>query len=246
MAAGKQDSRQKNDKHDVPCVYRDVGLNISKEVLATLGILNNDIEISISSKFEKSQNLYKSFEQNKSNPSYLYATKYSSSLKEKSDEYFNYIKGIKDYLLSKGEKGYMKQVEGIPDSIMDYQKMDKSLYLDEYFFLGDSLTNNGAEYVNRFNEFSSFFKSLIDSIVSQENLEDKKTVPHDLSQVKYLLETSFNYEDKVINSEGKKQNYLNYNFEGFPKIASISKFTKLQSDIREIELGWSKLSTRKF
>ena len=130
----------------------------------------------------------------------------------------------------------MKQVEGIPDSIMDYQKMDKSLYLDEYFFLGDSLTNNGAEYVNRFNEFSSFFKSLIDSIVSQENLEDKKTVPHDLSQVKYLLETSFNYEDKVINSEGKKQNYLNYNFEGFPKIASISKFTKLQSDIREIEL----------
>ena len=46
-----------------------LALNISKEVLATLGILNDDIENSIRSK-EKSEELYGLFKQNKENPSY--------------------------------------------------------------------------------------------------------------------------------------------------------------------------------
>ena len=72
-------------------------------------------------------------------------------------------------------------------------------------------------------------------MVDESNEKTKRT-PHDFTQVIDLLDRSFTYNEKVINSEGTEQNYLNYNFEGFPLIASLSKFTKLQSDIRELEL----------
>ena len=236
MAVGKQDSRQKMINMMYLVFIAMLALNISKEVLATLGILNSDIETSIDSKFQKSQTLYRSFDQNKSNPSYNYASKYSSVIKENTDSYFDYVNGIKDYLLSKDPNRYKKKVENITDSIMDYQTMDKSQYLDEYFFNGDLLTENGEAYIQRFKDFSTFYGSLVDSIVLEESLEKTKRTPHDFTQVKDLIKRSFTYNEKVINSEGTEQNYLNYNFEGFPLIASISKFTKLQSDIRELEL----------
>ena len=236
MAAGKQDSRQKMINMMYLVFIAMLALNISKEVLATLGILNSDIETSIDSKFQKSQTLYRSFDQNKSNPSYNYASKYSSLIKENTDSYFDYVNGIKDYLLSKDPNRYKKKVKNITDSIMDYQTMDKSQYLDEYFFNGDLLTENGEAYIQRFKDFSTFYGSLVDSIVLEESLEKTKRTPHDFTQVKDLIKRSFTYNEKVINSEGTEQNYLNYNFEGFPLIASISKFTKLQSDIRELEL----------
>lgn len=236
MAAGKQDSRQKMINMMYLVFIAMLALNISKEVLATLGILNSDIETSIDSKFQKSQTLYRSFDQNKSNPSYNYASKYSSLIKENTDSYFDYVNGIKDYLLSKDPNRYKKKVKNITDSIMDYQTMDKSQYLDEYFFNGDLLTENGEAYIQRFKDFSTFYGSLVDSILLEESLEKTKRTPHDFTQVKDLIKRSFTYNEKVINSEGTEQNYLNYNFEGFPLIASISKFTKLQSDIRELEL----------
>jgi gliding motility-associated protein GldM len=236
MAAGKQDSRQKMINMMYLVFIAMLALNISKEVLGTLGILNEDIETSIDSKYQKSQSLYTSFNQNKDNPSYSYATAYSSSIKENADAYFDYIDNIKEYLLSKDPNRYKKKVEALADSITDYQTMDKSQYLDEYFFKGDVLTENGIDYVQRFSDFSSLYKSLVDSILVDESNEKTKRTPHDFTQVIDLLDRSFTYNEKVINSEGTEQNYLNYNFEGFPLIASFSKFTKLQSDIRELEL----------
>jgi gliding motility-associated protein GldM len=236
MAAGKQDSRQKMINMMYLVFIAMLALNISKEVLGTLGILNEDIETSIDSKYQKSQSLYTNFNQNKDNPSYSYATAHSSSIKENADAYYDYIDNIKEYLLSKDPNRYKKKVEALADSITDYQTMDKSQYLDEYFFKGDVLTENGIDYVQRFSDFSSFYKSLVDSILVDESNEKTKRTPHDFTQVIDLLDRSFTYNEKVINSEGTEQNYLNYNFEGFPLIASLSKFTKLQSDIRELEL----------
>ena len=43
------------------------------------------------------------------------------------------------------------------------------------------------------------------------------------------------YQERVLNRNGLEQPYLDYHFKGFPLIASISKLTKIQSDIRYIE-----------
>ena len=77
MAAGKQDSRQKMINMMYLVFIAMLALNISKEVLATLGILNEDIENSIKSKSEKSNELYRVFAQNAENPSYAFANEWA-------------------------------------------------------------------------------------------------------------------------------------------------------------------------
>ena len=112
MAAGKQDSRQKMINMMYLVFIAMLALNISKEVLATLGILNDDIENSIRSKREKSEELYGLFKQNAENPSYSFAKEWASVIEDATDEYYTFIQGIKDTLLldKDGKNKYKKAV----------------------------------------------------------------------------------------------------------------------------------------
>jgi len=254
MAAGKQDSRQKMINMMYLVFIAMLALNISKEVLATLGLLNDDIENSIRSKSEKSVELYNMFSQNSENPNYLFANEWAPVIRDSTNEYFDFIQSIKDSLLLKpnGTKKYKKLVvvksgPNVNDTIpmTDYQKMDKALDLDDMFFEGNTYDSLGVVYVEKFKSYSALMSSVIDSIIAQENALEVKRTPHDFSISLDLLERSFSFKDSVVNSEGTIQPFLDYNFKGFPKIASVSKLTKLQSDIRELEFQITQALTDK-
>ena len=245
MAAGKQDSRQKMINMMYLVFIAMLALNISKEVLATLGILNDEIENSIKSKSEKSEELYSLFKQNAENPSYSFAKEWAPIIEDATNEYYSFIQGIKDTLLldKDGKNKYKKDVvikDGPNKSdtlrITNYQTMDKSLDLDDMFFEGNNYDSLGVVFVDKFKSYSSLMRSIIDSISLQESRLTVKRTPHDFSITKDLLKRSFTFQDSVVNSEGTIQPYLDYNYKGFPKIASLSKLTKLQSDVRELEL----------
>ena len=245
MAAGKQDSRQKMINMMYLVFIAMLALNISKEVLATLGILNDEIENSIRSKSEKSEELYGLFKQNAENPSYSFAKEWAPIIEDATNEYYSFIQGIKDTLLldKDGKNKYKKDVvikDGPNKSdtlrITNYQTMDKSLDLDDMFFEGNNYDSLGVVFVDKFKSYSSLMSSIIDSIALQESRLTVKRTPHDFSISKDLLSRSFKFQDSVVNSEGTIQPYLDYNYKGFPKIASLSKLTKLQSDVRELEL----------
>ena len=112
MAAGKQDSRQKMINMMYLVFIAMLALNISKEVLATLGILNDDIENSIRSKSEKSEELYGLFKQNAENPSYAFAKEWATIIEDATNEYYSFIQGIKDTLLldKDGKNKYKKDI----------------------------------------------------------------------------------------------------------------------------------------
>lgn len=252
MAAGKQDSRQKMINMMYLVFIAMLALNISKEVLATLGILNDDIENSIRSKREKSEELYSLFKQNAENPSYAFAKEWAPIIENATNEYYSFIQGIKDTLIQKDENKYKKIViikDGPNKSdsieITDYQIMDKSLDLDDMFFEGNNYDSLGVVFVDKFKSYSSLMRSIIDSISLQESRLTVKRTPHDFSISKDLLKRSFTFQDSVVNREGKIQPYLDYNYKNFPKIASLSKFTKLQSDVRELELQMTQALTDK-
>jgi gliding motility-associated protein GldM len=247
MAAGKQDSRQKMINMMYLVFIAMLALNISKEVLATLGLLNDDIESSIAAKDAKSKKLYENFEIKKSDPSYVFPTKWAEIIIEATDNYFDFIEdSLKNKLLIDKETGknkYQKTIEvrngsrqGDTLVITDYQTMDKSNDLDELFFDGDNVLELGQKYVNNLKIHSDLFLSIIDSIKIKEIEPGFQGTEHDFSRVKNILDLNFKYQDTIINSSGTSQDYLDFNFKGFPKIASLSKFTKLQSDIKELEL----------
>ena len=158
-----------------------------------------------------------------------------------SDDFYNFIQVVKDSLYNSDENKYLKEVsvKSNKDSIItmtDYQIMDKSQILDEYLFNGDIYTENGNLFLEKYINFPLSLNNIIDQITQKENSSEKETkINFDFNSVKVDLSNRFKYSEKIITSEGTELSFLNYNFEGFPMIASISKLTKIQSDIRYIE-----------
>ena len=96
MAAGKQDSRQKMINMMYLVFIAMLALNISKEVLATLGILNEDIENSIKSKSEKSNELYRVGSQKAGKKSYAFDNEWAPVIKDATNKYLDFVQELKD------------------------------------------------------------------------------------------------------------------------------------------------------
>jgi len=231
-----------------------LALNIGKEVLATLGVLNDDLESSITELEASSTASYSQIETNSEKLDYKIAASKVVEMKAEADNFFNYIQVIKDSLLigENGENKYLKQIQnketGEEITRMAYQEMDKSQVLDDYFFEGEFLTANGEQYVSNYKSFPIKLSQILDDIVFLEEEskiartaldgskgEDGVEIQYDFESAKFDLKNRFSYSDQIVNSEGTTQGFLEYNFYGFPVIASLAKLTKVQSDIRYIE-----------
>tara|TARA_B110000444_G_scaffold250125_1_gene276064 strand:+ start:448 stop:2172 length:1725 start_codon:yes stop_codon:yes gene_type:complete len=253
--AGKLDSRQKMINMMYLVFIAMLALNIGKEVLATLGVLNDDLESSITELEASSNASYQQIESNANTLDYKIAATMVVEMKKETNEFFNFIQVIKDSLIV-GEDGiknkYLKQItdkeSGEEITRVAYQEMDKSQVLDDYFFEGDFLTTKGEEYVAKFKNFPSSINQILDNIVFQEEEskiartaldgskgEDGVEIQYNFDSSKQDLKNRFFYSDQIVNSEGTTQDFLQYNYYGFPVIASLAKLTKVQSDIRYIE-----------
>ena len=239
--AGKTDTRQKMINMMYLVFIAMLALNISKEVLATLGILNDDLESSIVELESSSKINYDQISSNSDNLDYKIAAEMVGEMKNVSDDFYDFIKTIKDSLISEDQNNYQKEVrvKSNRDSIIlmtDYQIMDKSQTLDKYFFIGDVYTENGDMFLNKFTNFPSAINKTLDQISNMELNSEKETkINYDFGSIKDDISNRFKYSEKVVTSEGTESPFLEYNFQGFPMIASISKLTKIQSDIRYIE-----------
>ena len=219
-----------------------LALQISKEVLATLGIVSEDLEKSTDLLMDDINEYYKDVYENSNQDYYKIPSQELPKLKVITDDYFNFLNKLKDSLLKIDENQYQIDVEYIDDQgnkkiskRRDYQVMDKSNYLDETFFISDGVTSMGQEFIDNFKEFNTKVSSVLDSIVNR----DSRTVQSNYNFEKALtsLSQKFDYpdDDQVINREGIKEAWLNYNYEKFPLVASLTKITKIQSDIRTVE-----------
>ena len=225
--AGKTDTRQKMINMMYLVFIAMLALNISKEVLATLGILNDDLESSIVELESSSKVNYDQISSNSDNLDYKIAAEMVGEMKNVSDDFYNFIQNIKDSLISSDENNYLKEVsvKSNRDSIIvmtDYQIMDKSQTLDDYFFVGDLYTEKGDLFLDKFVNFPYSINETLDQIVGKELSSEKETkINYDFGSIKDDLLNRFKYSEKVVTSEGTESQFLNYNFQGFHMIASI-------------------------
>jgi gliding motility-associated protein GldM len=254
--AGKLDTRQKMINMMYLVFIAMLALNIGKEVLATLGHLSSDLESSTKQVETASQEVYSKIAANASSSlNYKIPSVMVLEMKKEADDFYNFIQVIKDSLIvgEDGEKNkYIKQVidkeTGEESFVTAYQEMDKSQFLDDMFFDGDFLTKKGEEYVDRFKSFPSSIKTIVEELIFREEeskvaktqLDGSKEsesveVVYNFDSVNAVASERFNYSEKVLKEDGSMQDFLNYNFYGFPVIASIAKLTKIRSDIRFIE-----------
>jgi hypothetical protein len=206
--AGKTSTRQKMINLLYLVFIAMLALNISKEVLATLGILNDDLESSIVELESSSKVNYDQISSNSDNLDYKIAAEMVGEMKNVSNDFYNFIQNIKDSLISSGENNYLKEVsvKSNRDSIIvmtDYQIMDKSQTLDDYFFSGDFYTEKGDLFLDKFVNFPFSINETLDQILNKELNSEKDTkINYDFNSIKDDLNNRFKYSEKVVTSEG--------------------------------------------
>ena len=145
MAGSKETTRQKMINLMYLVFIAMLALNISKEVLGTLGILTEDIQLS-NTELQKQIDIgYAKIEEGnkQAGDRYTAAFQEKDNLKSVTGDFYNYLEGINNMLLNdengnKDEKLRKKiKIEGeAKDSVIwDYQLMTKGKELQDYFFL---------------------------------------------------------------------------------------------------------------
>ena len=242
--AGKSDTRQKMINMMYLVFIAMLALNIGKEVLATIGVINEDLTNSTNQFKADSSVIYDKFDDlGASEAAWAEALPVINKLKNYSDQYSQYLSSVQDFLLSsdKENKNFVRDVKNNSDSskpdvtMTNYQIMDSSEALDEKFFDGDEYTDDGDEYVENFKNFQSDLLVVLDSLKTLKIFTDTPEFVAGFDLDKIELQKRFEFTEFKLNSEGKELPYLDYEFKGFPLIASLSKITKTHNNLRYIE-----------
>lgn len=195
-----------------------LALNVSKEVLDGFGQIFKKIQSANERIKVGNESYYDKIATNaeEKEGKWINHNKAAKEIKEHADAYFNYIEDLKARITEKQRTG------GDPN-LDNYSQMDKGEALDLIFFNPEGVSEEGEEFVNKIHDFKAI---LIRVFASR------------FPQYKNLIEQRFqtgDFENNVINKDGQSQSWLSYNYEGFPLISSLAKFTILQNDIRLTE-----------
>ena len=208
MASGKMSARQKMINLMYLVFIAMLAMNMSKEVLSAFGFMNEKLTENNASTTLKNNDAYanlatKASEQAaKFGPLKIQADK----IKGFSADFYSYIEDLKG-----------KMTADIEDK-KDYETMDKTAFLDEYFFKGDGFTPEGQEFIDKINAFRNNVTTVLGS--------DSKFAP--------ILKDRFNTDD-VTNRDGLTVKWLDYRYKGFPLIASLTNLTQMQADVKNTE-----------
>ncbi|MBM1104633.1 gliding motility protein GldM [Aurantibacter crassamenti] len=210
MAGGKQSPRQKMVNLMYLVFICMLALNMSKEVLAAFGIMNERMEASNAKTIESNETFLASLGTKASEDAAKYDKLYKDAqkIKEMSKDYYDYIESLKSGMM-----------EGVEDP-KDYAVMDKSDWLDQKLFQGDALGEGGKEFMKRLNDYRTNVAAIAPASVKEA--------------VKTRFETG-DANGKVEKRDGTKQDWINYHYEGFPLVASLAKLTALQADVKATE-----------
>ncbi len=210
MAGGKQTPRQKMINLMYLIFIAMLALNMSKEVLAAFGIMNEKLEASNAKMVDSNENYLANLDIKATEDPAKYEDLYKDAqrIKELSTEYYNYLADLKSDLMAETEDP------------KDYAVMDKSDYLDQKFFQGDNLAEGGEEFMKRIRDYRTQVSAI---------------VPEGIKSAVQVRFATGDANGKVEKRDGTKQDWINYHYEGFPQVASLAKLTALQADVKATE-----------
>ena len=189
MAGGKLSARQKMINLMYLIFIAMLALNMSKEVLSAFGLMNEKLTKSNQATSQRN-------------------TDFMSGLALKADENPDKFKPLKDRAeqvnsLAADFNSYLTELKGKMtakiDDPTDYEIMDKGDYLDQAWFKGDKIKEEGQEFLAKVNGFRDGVVSIIG--------EDYPDIARD-------VKSKFSTE-QVTNRDNIKVDWLDYNYKGF-------------------------------
>ncbi|MBP1838176.1 type IX secretion system motor protein PorM/GldM [Formosa algae] len=208
MAGGNLSARQKMINLMYLIFIAMLALNMSKEVLSAFGLMNEKLVESNQLATGRNQALLSNLAvKADENPEKF------KSLKQKADKIGSLGNDLNSYL-----EDLKSKMTADLDDATDYETMDKGDFLDNHFFQGDSHKEEGEKFLSEIAKFRDQTVAILES--------DPKLAPM-AADVKKKFST-----DEVENRDGIKVDWLEYNYKGYPLVASLTKVTQLQSDVK--------------
>jgi gliding motility-associated protein GldM len=213
MAGGKLTPRQKMINLMYLVFIAMLALNMSKEVLSAFGILNKKLVESNSLTTARNDDAFQQLAQKASEQSGQYGDKKVKVEKIRAlcKDFYSYVENLK----SSSSKEFDLNEEGV------FEKMDKGDYFDNLFFNGDKVSKEGKEFISKMQNFPLEVKKIGGSAIAEEEMNK--------------IINRFSIAEIKSKKAGATLSWIDYNFKGFPLIASITKLSQLQADIKTTE-----------
>ena len=211
MAGGKLSPRQKMINLMYLVFIAMLALNMSKEVLSAFGLMNEKLTESNEAATTRND----AFMQGLAEKVEEQPAKYQP-LKAQADQISTLANDFNSYLTDL--KGKMTSTVDDPT---DYEIMDKGDYLDQAWFKGDQIKPEGQEFLSKISEFREGVVAVL------ANNPDMASIAED---VKKKFATN-----PVTNRDNREVDWLDYHYKGFPLVASLTKMTQLQADVKTTE-----------
>ncbi len=189
-----------------------LALNMSKEVLSAFGLLEKKITEANVATTQRNNAFMANLATKASDQPEKYA-----DLKEKADR-INSLSNDLDSYIENIKVDMMKTIR--EDDLDDYEVQDKPDFLDQKFFQGDQLAEGGKEFAAKI----ITYRDGILSVIGDEYPEISKAVNKE-----------FGLAPETPRKKKIKVNAIKYHFEGFPLIASKTKLTQIQANIKTIQ-----------
>jgi gliding motility-associated protein GldM len=208
MAGGKMSARQKMINLMYLVFIAMLAMNMSKEVLSAFGFMNEKLTENNISTTEKNRQAYANLaiKAKEQAAKFDALNKQAIEIKNYSADFYTYLEELKDKMTLKIEDRE------------DYESMDQTTFLDEYFFKGDKFTDKGKQFLAKINGY----RTDITSVLGENN------------KFANILVKRFSTTDET-NRDGKTMQWLDYRYKGFPLVASLTNLTQLQADIKNTE-----------
>ncbi|MBF0694240.1 MAG: gliding motility protein GldM [Flavobacterium sp.] len=214
MAGGKLTPRQKMINLMYLVFIAMLALNMSKEVLSAFGLMNEQFESSNTDATKTNDQMYQALAAKAAeNPTFSAAKEVSDKVKNISNQFYSYVESLKGDIT--------KDIEREESGKLPYEAMDKGDKIDEQWFEGDGYSPKGKEFVAAIEKYKADMKAALGNDVKY------KTVAAE-------LDSKFATAD-IVDGEGVKKKYLTYHYQGFPSIASLTKLSALQNNVKVIE-----------
>ena len=215
MAGGKLSPRQKMVNLMYLVFIAMLALNMSKEVLSAFGLMNEKFDAANLSAESMNASMLQQLEKKAGEDAhFVQAAAEANKVAEISKEFYEFIGTLK----ADATEGVELDEE---TGKLPYEAMDKGPAIDEGWFEGDGYSSKGKEIVGHFSKY----------------VADMKTAVGNNSKLKGVIDeisSKFSTAD-VKDGEGVTKMYLDYHFKGFPAIASLTKLTSFQNDVKKAE-----------
>lgn len=215
MAGGKLTPRQKMINLMYLVFIAMLALNMSKEVLSAFGLMNEKFETANTAATETNSQILSALGTKAADNAAQFG-----AAKKMADQVAVITKNFYDYI-GKLKTDVIAGVEKNENGKLPYEAMDKGDKIDEGWFEGDGYSAKGKEIVSTMDKYRADMKAVLGNDAKYKAIIAE-------------IDSKFNTAD-VKDGEGVTKKYLDYNYKGFPSIASLTKLTAMQNDVKGIE-----------